>query len=386
MTFVFVVDLKFEKTIMKKILLAFGASLFLFSASAQVAEYGMKDEIMLDKTETKDQCRTGTCWSYSTISFLESELIRMGKGQHNLSEMFNVRMTYPKKAEMFLRYQGKYQFGPGSLCHDVINAMNNYGVMPEAAYTGINYDSERHDHGEMDAVLEGMMKALVEKRNAANGDAWRAAVDGVLDAYLGEVPTSFEYEGKKYTPMSFRDEMGLKASDYVNLTSFTHHPMYAPFVLEVPDNFSQGEFMNVGLDELENTVKYALENGYTLAWDADVSERGFSFKNGMAIYPAADTPKDVYFKKVLDEPAVTAEARQVGFDNYKTTDDHLMHIVGMAKDKNGNGYFIIKNSWGTGNATGGLQYVSMAYFRMKTIAILLHKDGVPKDLRKKLSI
>ncbi len=371
---------------MKKILLAVTASLFLLSASAQVKEYGIKDDIVLDRTETKDQCRTGTCWSYSTISFLESELIRMGKGQHNLSEMYNVRMTYPKKAEMFMRYQGKYQFGPGSLNHDVINVMRDYGIVPEEVYSGINYNAERHDHGEMDAALEGMIKALVDKRNPENGYAWKQAYNGILEAYLGEVPEEFNYQGKAYTPASFRDAMGLNANDYVSLTSFTHHPMYSSFVLEVPDNFSQGEFYNVSLDELEYTVVSALENGYTVAWDADVSERGFSFKYAMAIYPEEDTPKDEYFKKVLPEPNVTPEMRQEGFDSFKTTDDHLMHIIGTAKDKNGGRYFIIKNSWGAGNETGGLQYVSSAYFRMKTISILLHKDGVPKELQKQLQL
>ncbi|MFT6769384.1 MAG: bleomycin hydrolase [Flavobacteriales bacterium] len=380
------VEINFEPNFMKRILLSVAATFFLLTASAQVKEYGIMNEMMLDKTETKDQCRTGTCWSYSTVSFLESELIRMGKGQHDLSEMFNVRMTYPKKAEMYLRYQGKYQFGPGSLSHDVINAMRDYGVVPEAAYSGINYASEKHDHGEMDAVLEGMMKALVDKRNAVNGDAWKVAYNGVLDAYLGTAPNKFEYQGKSYTPASFRDEMGLSASDYVSLTSFTHHPMNAPFVLEVPDNFSQGSFYNVSLDELENAVVSALENGYTLAWDADVSERGFSFKNAMAIYPAEETPKDQYFKTVLPEPTVTAGMRQEGFDNYKTTDDHLMHLIGTAKDKNGVRYFIIKNSWGSGNETGGLQYISSAYFRMKTIAVLLHKAGLPKELQKQLQL
>ena len=350
------------------------------SLSAQNA-YKFKEKINLDATSTKDQCRTGTCWSYSTTSFMESELLRMGKGEHDLSEMFNVRVTYPRKAEMYVRYHGKYQFGPGSLCHDVINAIRDYGVVPESVYDGIEYNAERHDHGEMDAILEGIVKAVVEKRNAASGATWMEAVEGVLDAYLGEMPGEFEYQGKEYTPASLRDELGIVADDYVSLTSFTHHPMNSWFVLEVPDNFSQGSFYNVSIDELEQAVVDALEDGYTVAWDADVSERGFSFREGMAIVPPAGTAKDKMFKTIIKEPSVTQEMRQEGFENYKTTDDHLMHLTGIAEDQEGNRYFMIKNSWGTGNDYDGYQYISMAYFRLKTISILLHKDGLSKDLK-----
>lgn len=362
-------------------------ALFLFvavQAQDKKAFYEFTDVINLDASEIKDQCRTGTCWSFATSSFLESELIRMNKGSVDLSEMYNVRMTYPKKVENYLRYQGKAQFGPGSLSHDVINVMAEYGVVPESAYNGLPNGDERHNHGQMDAVLEGMAKALVENNRGNLNPSWSRAVDGVLDAYLGEAPESFEVDGKSFTPAEYRDHLGLKAEDYVSFSSFSHHPFYAPFVLEVPDNFSQGSFFNVPIDDLLSMTEAALRSGYTVAWDADVSEAGFSFRNGMALLIDGDVPKDERFKKEHKEPEVTQEERQANFNNFQTTDDHLMHITGMAKDQFGNPYFIIKNSWGDGNLYGGKQYISYAYFKMKTVGILLHRDGVSKAVGKKL--
>lgn len=339
-----------------------------------------------EATETKDQCRTGTCWSFATISFVESELIRMGKGQHNLSEMYNVRMTYPEKAEMYVRYQGKAQFGPGSLCHDVMNVIADHGMVPEEVYNGLNYGTDKHDHGEMDAMLEGMVKNLVEKNRGSLSPNWRDAVESVLDGYLGEVPEKFNYNGKSYSPTSFRDEMGINPDDYVSISSFTHHPFYETFILEVPDNFSQQAFYNVSIEELTDIAYGAIAGGYTVAWDADVSEKGFSFSNGMAIAPVAGTKKADLFKTVVEEMDVTQEIRQEGFDTYSTTDDHLMHITGVSKDQDGNKYFVTKNSWGTGNGNDGYQHVSESYFKLKTIAIMIHKDALPKELKKKLGI
>jgi bleomycin hydrolase len=360
-------------------------SVLLLAAFIQVSAFAQSDnaytfEIVKsqDATETKDQCKTGTCWSFATISFVESELIRMGKGQHNLSEMFNVRMTYPKKAEQYVRYQGKYQFGPGSLCHDVINVIRDHGVIPEQVYDGLNYGTDRHDHGEMDAMLEGMVKNLVEKARGNLSPNWMEAVEAVLDGYLGEVPSEFQYNGKSYSPESLRDELGLVADDYVSISSFTHHPFYEDFVLEVPDNFSKQAFYNVPVEEL-----YAI---CTDARDADVSEKGFSFSNGMAIAPVSGTKKAELFKTVVEEVDVTQELRQEGFDTYHTTDDHLMHITGISKDQDGNMYYVTKNSWGTGNSNDGYQHVSESYFKLKTIAIMVHKDAIPKDLQKKLGI
>lgn len=373
-------------TMFKTALLASALIFSVFVTAQDDFPYTFNHLVDLGATETKDQCNTGTCWSFATLSFVESELLRMGKGNHNLSEMYNVRVTYPAKAENYVRFHGKAQFGAGSLSHDVINVIESHGVVPEEVYNGLNYGVERHNHSELDALLEGMVKQLVEKNRGRMSPNWQEAVGAVLDVYLGEVPETFQYNGETYTPSSLRDELGIKADDYVSISSFTHHPFYETFILEVPDNFSQGSFYNVPMDELVSSVENALSEGYTVAWDADVSEKGFSFRNGMAIAPAEGVSKDVLFKEVVDEIEVTQEIRQEQFDSYQTTDDHLMHITGVAEDQDGNKYFITKNSWGTGNSFDGYQYVSMAYFKLKTISVMMHQDAVPKDTRKSLGL
>ena len=303
-------------------------SIQLFS---QDHPYKFETVVDLESTEVKDQCMTGTCWSFSTISFVESELIRMGKGQHNLSEMFNVRMTYPKKIDHYLRYQGKAQFGPGSLCHDVMNVIEDYGMVPDEVYSGLEEGNEIHNHGEMDLVLEAIVTTLLDKNKGRMSEDTKEAIEGVLDAYLGEVPEEFKYNDQTYTPESFRDEMGINPDDYVSLTSFTHHDFYEEFVLEVPDNFAHESFYNISIDELYEVAVNALNDGYTIAWDADVSEEGFSFRNGMAIMPKENLKRKELFQSVVEELDVNQEVRQEAFDNFKTTDDHLMHFTGLAK-------------------------------------------------------
>lgn len=379
-------DLLFKSKTMGKIQIFLLSFFISVQVIAQDSPYQFETLVDLDATPVKDQCMTGTCWSFSTISFVESELLRMGKGEHNLSEMFNVRMTYPKKIENYIRYQGKAQFGPGSLCHDVMNVIEDYGMVPDEVYSGLDEGEEIHNHGEMDMVLDAMVKAISEKNKGRMSDDTKEALEAVLDAYLGEVPEKFEYQAKEYTPMTFKEEMGINPDDYVSLTSFTHHDFYEEFVLEVPDNFAHESFYNVTLDDLFDAAKNALENGYTIAWDADVSENGFSFRNGMAIVPAEDLKREEMFDKVVEEKDVTQEMRQEGFDNFSTTDDHLMHLTGIAEDQNGKLYFVMKNSWGTGNLFGGKQYVSAEYFKMKSISIMIHKDALSKELRKKLGI
>lgn len=335
---------------------------------------------------TEDQCATGTCWSFATISFLEAEIIRKGYDAVDLSEMFNVRFTYPRKAESFVRYQGKQQFGPGGLAHDAINIMGQYGLVPEEAYSGLPAGKKEHDHGMLDEQLEVLVKKTVEKEWYKMGNEWSVAVNSLLESHLGKAPESFVYKGKTYTPASFRDELKLNSNDYVSFTSFTHHPFNTTCVLEVPDNWSKGSFYNVTLDDMQHIADNALENGYTIAWDADVSEPGFSFKHGLAILPEKRLERDEMFKSVVTEVKVDQSARQYAFDTQATTDDHLMHITGKAKDQNGKVYYFTKNSWGAQNTFGGYQYVSEAYFRMKTVSFLVHKDAVPADIRKRLGI
>lgn len=336
-------------------------------------------------TPVKDQCQTGTCWSFATVSFLESEVLRISGTEVNLSEMYNVRMTYPKKAENYVRYHGKAQFGPGSLSHDVINVLRDYGVVPESEYSGLLNGQTEHNHGEMDAMLKGLLDGYVGMRGAKSG-AYRSAVDALLDATLGQAPTRFNVDGKSHSPASYRDALQLDASNYISLSSFTHHPFYGQFDLEVPDNFSGGLYYNLPINELFETAWNAIEQGYTIAWDADVSEKGFSFRNGMAILPKPGTEKSKLFKEVVEEQQVSQEKRQRAFDRQVTTDDHLMHLTGTATDQNGTRYFIMKNSWGDGNRFGGDQYVSEAYFRMKTIGIMIHKDALSEAVRGELKL
>lgn len=371
---------------MSRILSLFIISFWAMGLFAQdtTFPYQFSNEKSAEATSVKDQNRTGTCWSFATTSFLESELMRMGKGQHDLSEMFAVRVTYPRKAEMYLRYMGKAQFGPGSLSHDVINAMRDHGVVPESVYDGLEYGADQHNHAELDAILRAMVEKLSEQNKLTH--RWDEALAGVLDAYLGEYPSEFEYEGETYSPATFRDYLGLNASDYVSLSSFTHHPFYEEFILEVPDNFSQGKFHNLPLDELMSVINNALENGYTIAWDADVSEPGFSFGNGIAVLPKEPMGRIKTFDKIIDEPAVSQEMRQEAFDSHATTDDHLMHITGTAEDQNGTTYYLTKNSWGQGNELKGYQYVSEAYLKMKTVGIVVHKDALPRAIAKKLGM
>lgn len=337
----------------------------------------------------ENQNRSSTCWSFSGLSFLESELMRMGKEVPDLSEMFIVRNTYMDKAARYVRMHGTINFSGGGAFHDVIHVLAHHGVMPEEAYAGKLVDAKQHMHGEMDAVLQGIVDAVIKNRNKKLSPRWKEAFIGALEAYLGEAPATFTYKGKDYTAKSFAKSLGLDADNYVELSSFTHHPDYSRFMLEVPDNWMAGEVYNLPLDEFVNTVDAALEEGYTVAWASDVSEDGFSYKNGLAILPdpaalTSEAGDQSAFENPTLQISVTADMRQAGFDNYQTQDDHGMHIVGLAKDQNGDKYYLVKNSWGTSNACGGYLYVSEEYFKLKTTCVMVNKESIPKKTRKKL--
>lgn len=360
----------------------------LFPVNAQEA-YKFTEIVDLEATPVISQGRTGTCWSFSTSSFLESEIIRMTGNQIDLSEMYTVRNTYPKKAENFVMRQGKAQFSEGGLAHDVINAVAQYGLVPQEAFNGLLDDETNHNHAEMVAVLESMLKTYIDNPGRKLSEKWKLAIEGVLDVYLGKNITQFTYQGKQYTPKSFLEMTKLNLNDYVTLTSFTHAPFYDKFILNIPDNWSYGSFNNVPLDELMNTINYALKNGYTVELDCDVSERTFSSKDGVAVIPM-DTNNNVKaLQGIYPEMNITQEYRQDEFENYTTTDDHLMHVTGILQDQNGTTYYKVKNSWGTDerrNANGGYVYFSEAYMRLKTISIMVHKDAVPPTISKKLNL
>lgn len=347
----------------------------------------------LERTDVDDQNRTSTCWSFSSLSFFESELLRMGKGKVNLSEMFVVRKSYEDKADIYVRMHGNHSFAPGGAFHDAISTWKKYGMMPQSAYAGMNYGERKHNHQEMDEMLSGLVKTVVKAPNGHISTAWKSAFNGTLDAYLGTLPATFEVDGKKYDAKSYSQSLGLNPDDYIMLTSFTHHPAYSKFVLEVPDNWAMGEVYNLPLNELAEVMESAINNGYTFAWGSDVSDKGFSWKNGVAVVPESkweDLTK-IEIDSIVSWPTkqrvITPEMRQVAFDNYETEDDHGMHITGMAKDQNGTKYYIVKNSWGTkSNDCDGYMYASESFVLYKTTDIMVHKSALPKHIAKKLGL
>ena len=373
------------------------------------SNYRFTKVVHLDATPVQSQGSSGTCWSFSGLSFFESELIRMGnKNPLPLSEMFIVRKAYEGKADKYIRMDGKINFSQGGAFHDIPFVIKKYGIVPESAYTGINYGKEKHDHNEffevMNGAVEGVLKHVKETDGKGITSTWKKALSGILDAYLGNEPQEFTVDGKKYTPKTYAESLKLNMDDYVSITSYKNEALYKPCQLAIPDNWLWDNSYNVTLNDLYSIVEHALKNGYTVAWGADVSEKGFSFKNGIAIIPedestieiagrenrnfsdAGATKTSNAFLNPTKEILVTEELRQEGYDTKLTTDDHGMHITGMYTDQLGTRYFLVKNSWGTINYPKGFFYVSESYFKYKTMNYLLHKDGLPKDIRKKLGL
>jgi len=359
-----------------------------YSATAQEA-YKFTSQIDLEATPVISQGRTGTCWSFSSTSFLESEIIRLTGKKVDLSEMFTVRNTYPKKLDNYVMRQGKAQFSEGGLAHDVLNSVAEYGLVPNEAFSGLFQNETGHNHAELVAVLKAMAGTYVDNPARKLSKKWKPATEAVLDTYLGKNLTTFTYEGKQYTPESFRDAMKIVPEDYVTITSFTQAPFYSEFILNIPDNWSYGSFYNVPLDEMMHSIDNALSKGFTVELDCDVSERTFSSKDGVAVIPKDATNNIKALQGVYPEMNVTQAYRQDEFENFTTTDDHLMHITGTLTDQNGTKYYKVKNSWGTDearNANGGYVYFSEAYMRLKAISITVHKDAVPKNTAKKLNL
>ena len=355
--------------------------------------YEFTPVVDIEATSIKNQGSSGTCWSYSGNSFIESEMIRMGKRPVEISQIFTARNSYIEKGKIFVRMHGAVTLGDGGAFHDVLNMYKKYGAVPQSVYEGLNYGTDINKFGEMAAIQQGVLKAVISNPNGKLTPNWEKAYTGVIDAYLGEAPETFVWEGKEYTPRTFADQViGINADDYVEIGSDLNYPWYEKFVLLVPDNWSFDQVYNVPMNDLTKIIDHAVNNGFTVAWAGDVSEKYFSWKNGVSFVPEKDWDKmsEQERKTLFDGPqkerAVTQEERQMAFDNYTTTDDHGMHIVGIAKDQNGKEYYIIKNSWGDTNDYKGYMYMSKEFVKYKTTDILLHKDGLPKDIAKKLKV
>lgn len=365
------------------------------------------DVKVVPTTSVKDQNKSGTCWCFSGNSFLEDEILRQKGDTIDLSEMYVVRQCYRDKAERFIRLYGQTNFGPGGSVMDVPYVWERYGAVPESVYSGLGYGEEKHSHGELDAALSSYLNAVIRKPDGRLSTSWRKGVDAILDAYLGEVPEEFEIDGVKYTPRSYADSLNLNMSDYVPVTSFSHHPYYSTFAVEVPDNWLWAHYYNVPLEDMEAIVDNALDNGYSIAWAADVSEGGFNWYKGYAVMPkpidssslegtelarwVTLSDKDRKARQYdingpAEEMVVTQEVRQDMFDRQETTDDHGMVIVGYATDQKGNKYYKVKNSWDDNQVYRGYFYVSLPYFRAKTIDILVNRDGIPEDIAQKMAL
>ena len=321
----------------------------------------------------KNQSNSGTCWSYATVSFLESELLRLHDKEFDLSEMYFVYYAYKQKADRYIRMHGNASFSPGGQAHDITNLLEQYGVVPEITYRGINYDCKSHDHSQLHTLLEGFLNSVLEiEKNIYSN--WKEAYQCILATYLGEIPNEFEYAGKTYTPTTFyNDVLKLDAKDYIEITSYTHHPYYTKFDLEIPDNWSHDDYYNVPLNKLIEIIEHALEKGYSIVWDGDVTEKGFRHKKGMA---TVDTEKPINKK-----------LRQKTFNNRASTDDHLMHLTGVYKDKEGNHYYEIKNSWSpVSNDFEGYLYMSEDYIKLKTVALMLNKNALNEEMKEELGL
>jgi len=357
---------------MKKITIVIALFTFYTAAKAQDSlQFTTVKELKI--TPVKNQSRTGTCWCFSGTGLLEAELLRTGKGECDLSEMFTVNKVYLEKADRYVRLHGHLNYAQGGSFHDVLFVLKNYGVVPEEVYHGIEYGDTVHSHGEMEQGSAAFLKALIDKPGGKLSPVWKTAHKAIIETYLGKAPETFTYQGKEYTPKSYAASLGLDADNYVSLTSFTHKPYYTAFAIEIPDNWQWAESWNLPLGELMSALDNAIEKGYTVAWGADVSEKGFT-RNGLATLDG----------KTMED--ITPELRQQGYDNYETTDDHGMLIYGTAKDQNGEKYYLVKNSWGTTSKYKGVWYASAPFVAYKTINIVLHKDAVPKDILKKLNI
>ncbi len=369
--------------------------------------YHFTDQKIIETTPVKNQNRSGTCWCYSTMTFLESEILRAGGEPIHLSEMWIVRHSFMEKAERYIRMHGSLNFAEGGAAHDVTEGIKKYGIVPFEIYKGLNYGTELPDFHELSAVLKAYLDAVMqagERSRRPLSTAWKRGFNALLDEYFGEMPETFTWEGKEYTPHSFAASLPIDMEDYIDISSFTHHPFYTKFILEVPDNWMWGEVYNLPLDEMMQVIDHALDKGYTLAWGTDVSEKGFSRTKAIGVIPETD-PKSMSgteaerwgqltakereaalysFDKPGKEREINQQMRQEAFDNYETTDDHGMVIVGTAVDQNGSVYYKVQNSWDTVKPYDGFWYFSKPFVAYKTTDLMVNKKALPKEIAKKL--
>lgn len=344
--------------------------------------YQFTTDVVLDHTPVKSQDRTSTCWCWATISMLESEAMRMGKDSVELSEMYIVRNAYSDKADTYVKRHGEMNFPPGGACHDVIDQVRKHGLVTDDAYSGLQLGSDKYDHSEIHAVLNGIVDAVVKARHPSI--RWKEAFNAVADIYFGTPPKTFEYKGKTYTPNEFADYLGINPDDYIEITSVTDQPLYQQISVILPDNWSfNDEYYNVDVQDLARIAEYSIRKGYSVVFGGDVSNRFF---NPVGIVPEDDSIDLKKIEEPVKEKIVTADMRQKLLDNYTTGDDHAMHLVGLSKDQNGDLFFYTKNSWGERGQWKGYQYLSTQYVNLNVTAMLVNKKALPKDIKKKLGL
>lgn len=395
---------------MKKTIITFSLlALFVVSAFSQDNKPKTAYEFTVVKqlpiTSIKNQSRSSTCWSFSTNAFLESEIIRLGKGEVDLSEMFVVSSSYFDKSDKYVRTSGNINLSPGSSFGDALYVLKHYGTVPEKEMSGLNYGEKNHAHNEFDAAISGYVNAILKNPNGKLSTAWKSGLAGILDAYLGKKPEKFIVNGKEFTPKTYAQSLGINPDDYVSLTSYSHHPFYTQFAIEIPDNWRWDLSYNLPIEELMQVFDNSINNGYTVLWGSDVSEKGFT-RNGIAIMPDIEVvntsgsdqarwtglSKSEIDSKIFSlmervpEKVITQEERQKAFDNGQTTDDHGMQIFGIAKDQDGRKFYMVKNSWGETGEFKGIWYVSESFVKYKTMNIVVHKNSIPQQIRTKLGI